>query len=79
MKQEKTNVMRILDSHKVEYKSYSYVGTDAVSGVEVAKVNTMNCKGRYVRHGATGGYRPDWKKAIVTLSDNSNTLLEGSA
>ena len=43
-------------------------------GVEVKKVNTMNCKGRYVRHGATGGYRPDWKKAIVTLSDSSKTI-----
>lgn len=38
MKQEKTNVMRILDSNKIEYKSYSYAGTDAISGVEVAKV-----------------------------------------
>ena len=42
MKQEKTNVMRILDSHKIEYKSYSYVGTDALSGVEVAKVLEQN-------------------------------------
>ena len=42
MKQEKTNVMRILDQHKVEYNSYSYVGTDAISGVEVAKVLNQN-------------------------------------
>lgn len=32
----KTNVMRILDKLKVEYSSYSYAGTDAVSGTEVA-------------------------------------------
>ena len=38
MKQEKTNVMRILDAQKIEYKSYSYASTDAISGVEVAKV-----------------------------------------
>ena len=38
MKQEKTNVMRLLDSHKIEYKSYSYANTDAISGVDVAKV-----------------------------------------
>ncbi|NWL87641.1 Cys-tRNA(Pro) deacylase [Paenibacillus sp. 79R4] len=32
----KTNVMRILDKLKMEYSSYSYAGTDAVSGTEVA-------------------------------------------
>ena len=36
--EEKTNVMRILDKKKVKYNKYSYVDTDAVSGVEVAKV-----------------------------------------
>lgn len=35
---EKTNVMRILDQKKINYKSYSYVDTDAVSGMEVAEV-----------------------------------------
>ncbi|GAA0825052.1 Cys-tRNA(Pro) deacylase [Clostridium tertium] len=35
---EKTNVMRILDKKKIKYNSYSYVDTDAISGVEVAKV-----------------------------------------
>ena len=42
MKQEKTNVMRILDMHKIKYNSYSYVGTDAISGVEVAKALNQN-------------------------------------
>jgi len=36
--QEKTNVMRILDSKKVEYKAHYYGDTDAISGIEVAKV-----------------------------------------
>ena len=35
---EKTNVMRTLDQKKIEYKSYSYINTDAISGVDVAKV-----------------------------------------
>lgn len=35
---EKTNVMRVLDQKKIEYKSYCYENTGAVSGVEVAKV-----------------------------------------
>jgi Cys-tRNA(Pro)/Cys-tRNA(Cys) deacylase len=38
----KTNVMRILDKAKVEYKSYCYLDTDAISGVEVAKVLKQN-------------------------------------
>lgn len=42
--------------------------------VKVQKVHTMNCKGRYVRQGATGGYRSDWKKAIVTLTEDSKTI-----
>ena len=37
-KNEKTNVMRVLDQKKVGYVSHSYVNTDAISGVEVAKV-----------------------------------------
>ena len=35
---EKTNVMRILDQKKIDYKSYSYVDTEALSGMEVATV-----------------------------------------
>lgn len=36
-KEEKTNVMRVLDSKKINYKSHSYAGTDAIAGDEVAK------------------------------------------
>ena len=35
---EKTNVMRLLDKKKIEYKSHYYGDTDAISGIEVAKV-----------------------------------------
>lgn len=38
MKIEKTNVMRILDQHKIDYKSYTYDSEEAISGMEVAKV-----------------------------------------
>jgi len=38
----KTNVMRILDKLKVEYKSHSYADTDAISGIDVAKVLNQN-------------------------------------
>jgi len=36
--------------------------------VKVLKVNTIQMKGKYKRLGRTEGYRPDWKKAIVTLA-----------
>ena len=35
-KQEKTNVMRILDQHKLAYTAHDYSDTEAVSGAEVA-------------------------------------------
>ncbi len=34
---DKTNVMRVLDQKKIEYKSYNYLNTGAVSGLEVAQ------------------------------------------
>ena len=40
--EHKTNVMRELDKLKIKYNFYSYLGTDAVSGVEVAKVLNQN-------------------------------------
>lgn len=36
-KEEKTNVMRILDSKKIEYKCHYYGDTGAISGKEVAE------------------------------------------
>ena len=39
---EKTNVMRILDQKKIEYKSHSYADTDAISGKEVAEALNEN-------------------------------------
>lgn len=38
MAEFKTNVMRILDQKRIDYKSYSYADTDALSGLEVASV-----------------------------------------
>lgn len=43
-------------------------------GVKVAKVNTMNVNGRKKRQGASVGYKPDWKKAIVTLKEESKGI-----
>ena len=35
---DKTNVMRILDQKKINYNTYTYDNTEAISGIEVAKV-----------------------------------------
>lgn len=38
MTMEKTNVMRILEQKKIKYNEYFYGDTDAISGVDVARV-----------------------------------------
>ncbi len=38
----KTNVMRMLDKLKINYKHYTYSDTDAISGVEVAAILNQN-------------------------------------
>ncbi|MBE6827056.1 MAG: 50S ribosomal protein L23 [Ruminococcaceae bacterium] len=43
-------------------------------GVKVAKVNTMNCKGHLRRYGRYEGYTASWKKAVVTLTEDSKTI-----
>ena len=40
--EEKTNVMRALDSKKVKYTSHSYIDTPTTNGVEVAKILGQN-------------------------------------
>lgn len=41
-KDEKTNVMRILDQKKVKYNSYNYLETGAISGMEVVEALDEN-------------------------------------
>jgi len=47
---------------------------EAIFGVNVENVNTMNVKGKFKRMGSYGGYRPDRKKAIVQLTEDSKEL-----
>ncbi|MBQ9553360.1 MAG: 50S ribosomal protein L23 [Clostridia bacterium] len=69
------------------YKKYSFVvAKDAnkieiaravealFDGVKVAKVNTINCLGKLRRYGRFEGMTASWKKAIVTLTDDSKTI-----
>ncbi|EGC03912.1 MULTISPECIES: 50S ribosomal protein L23 [Ruminococcus] len=51
------------DANKVEIAK----AVEEIFDVKVAKVNTISVKGKEKRMGRYTGFRPDWKKAIVTL------------
>ncbi|MEE1153610.1 MAG: 50S ribosomal protein L23 [Acutalibacteraceae bacterium] len=42
--------------------------------VKVAKVNTLNVRGKLRRQGKYEGYTRSWKKAYVTLTEDSKTI-----
>ena len=53
---------------------------EEIFGVKVSKVNTLNMQGKEKRTGAyPKGRRPSWKKAMVTLTEDSKSieLFEG--
>lgn len=58
------------DANKNEIKT----AVEAVFGVKVAKINTLNVKGKVKRQGRFVGKRADWKKAIVTLTADSKAI-----
>ena len=58
------------DANKVEIRK----AVEEIFGVKVAKVNTINVLGKQKRMGAHVGFRPDFKKAIVTLKEDSKTI-----
>ncbi len=84
----KTNVMRILDKKKVKYNHYSYVDTDAVSGVDVASVLGQNPDKVFktlVTQGKSGRYyvfmipvakELDLKKAASSVKEKSIEMIK---
>ena len=42
--------------------------------VKVKKVNTVNVRGQLRRQGRSEGYTPSWKKAYVTLTEDSKSI-----
>ena len=42
--------------------------------VKVKKVNTVNVRGQFRRQGRSEGYTPSWKKAYVTLTEDSKSI-----
>ena len=47
---------------------------EAMFGVKVEKVNTINMKKKPKRLGVHFGYTSEWKKAVVTLTADSKTI-----
>ncbi|NLB37360.1 MAG: 50S ribosomal protein L23 [Clostridiales bacterium] len=58
------------DANKIEIAN----AVEKLFKVKVAKVNTLNCKGKLRRYGRYEGYTSAWKKAVVTLTEDSKTI-----
>jgi len=60
------------DANKIEIRQ----AVEQIFDVKVSGVNTMNCTGKRKRlRSAKFGKRPDWKKAVVTLSEGEIDIL----
>ncbi|MDX9980403.1 MAG: 50S ribosomal protein L23 [Lentisphaeria bacterium] len=60
------------DANKIEIKA----AVETLFDVKVAAVNTLNRKGKRKRMRTSRyGKRPDWKKAVVTLSEGEIEIL----
>ena len=58
------------DANKIEIAK----AVEELFGVKVAKVNTVTVNGKMRRYGRFEGYTASWKKAIVTLTEDSKTI-----
>ena len=59
------------DANKIEIAK----AVEEIFGVKVAKVNTLNMQGKVKRTGRyPEGRRAAWKKAMVTLTEESKTI-----
>lgn len=58
------------DANKVQIK----LAIEEIFGVKVKKVNTAIVGGKLKRQGKYEGYTPDYKKAIVQLTEDSKSI-----
>lgn len=58
------------DANKTQVKQ----AIEEIFGVEVEKVNIMNCRGKLKRMGRTSGMTASSKKAIVKLTEKSKEI-----
>jgi len=50
------------------------IAVEEIFGVKVAKVNTVNLRGKFKRQGKHSGYTPKIKKAYVQLAASSKPI-----
>ena len=71
MEQNKYTFEVAKDANKYQIKD----AVEEIFGVKVAKVNTLNMQGKEKRMGMRpAGRRPSWKKAMVTLTEDSKSI-----
>lgn len=58
------------DANKIEIAQ----AVETLFGVKVAKVNTINVRGKLRRYGRFEGFTASRKKAVVTLTEDSKTI-----
>ncbi len=58
------------DATKIDVKR----AVEEIFGVKVEKVNTLHVRGQMRRQGRYEGYTRSWKKAVVTLTQDSKTI-----
>ena len=69
--QEKKYTFKVApDANKTQIKA----AVEEIFGVDVKKVNVMNINGKLKRMGRTQGRTAAYKKAIVTLTENSKEI-----
>ena len=59
-----------INANKIEIAK----AVEEIFGVKVEKVTTLRVQGKIKRMGATSGKRPDYKKAVVKLTQDSKTI-----
>lgn len=58
------------EANKIEIRK----AVEEIFGVKVKSVNTMNYDGKEKRMGYHVGRKPSWKKAIITLTEESKGI-----
>jgi large subunit ribosomal protein L23 len=70
----------VFEVQKASSKGDIKKAVETIWKVGVEQVRTMRLTGKYRRFGRGGGYRSDWKKAVVTLKQGDKIdLVEQSA
>ena len=69
--QERKYTFKVADTaNKIEIKK----ACEELFDIKVAKVNTMPVRGQKRRQGMSEGRTANWKKAIVTITEDSKTI-----